>query len=253
MMYSAFAGFYDELTGNISYHERAEYFHSILKKYTPPGKILLDLACGTGSLSVELSKLGYDVIGVDNSAEMLSVALEKRYESNQDILFLCQDMTELDLYGTVDCTVCALDSLNHVTDPEAVRKIFEKVSLFTAPNGLFLFDVNTPYKHRTVLCNNTFVYDCDDVYCVWQNEFEEETCSVTINLDFFAYNSEQDVYRRFSESFRERAYEDAWIRQLLSESGFELLTVYGDDSFDPPTETTQRLIYAARKRESGEK
>ena len=169
-MYSYFAGVYDELTGNISYKERAAYFHAIIEKYRTKGPILLDLACGTGSLSVELSRLGYDVIGVDNSPEMLSVAQQKRCESGEDILFLCQDMTALDLYGTIDATVCALDSINHVTDPKAVRKIFQNVSLFTIPGGLFIFDVNTPYKHRSVLGNNTFVYDCSDVYCVWRSE-----------------------------------------------------------------------------------
>ena len=248
MMYSAFAGFYDELTGNISYEERARYFDSIIKEFHTEGPILLDLACGTGSLSVELSRLGYDVIGVDNSADMLSVALEKKYEAEQDILFLCQDMTDLDLYGTVDTTVCALDSINHVTDPEQVRKIFEGVSLFTVPGGLFLFDVNSPYKHAKVLGNNTFVYDCESVYCVWQNEYEADSGIVNISLDFFAYDEESDSYSRQSEHFRERSYEPAWLESLLDETGFDLLAVYGDDSREAPKEDTQRLIYVARKR-----
>ena len=248
MMYSAFAGFYDELPGNISYAERANYFDSIIKEFKTEGPILLDLACGTGSLSVELSRLGYDVIGVDNSADMLSVALEKKYEAEQDILFLCQDMTELDLYGTVDTTVCALDSINHVTDPKQVREIFKGVSLFTVPGGLFLFDVNSPYKHRQVLGNNTFVYDCDSVYCVWQNEFEEETDTVHISLDFFAYDEESNSYTRSSEQFSERSYEPQWLEALLDETGFDLLAVYGDDSREAPKEDTQRLIYVARKR-----
>lgn len=248
MMYSAFAGFYDELTGNISYEERAKYFDSIIKEFKTEGSILLDLACGTGSLSVELSRLGYDVIGVDNSADMLSVALEKKYETEQDILFLCQDMTELDLYGTVDSTVCALDSINHVTDPQKVREIFKGVSLFTVPGGLFLFDVNSPYKHHKILGNNTFVYDCDSVYCVWQNELDEKNDTVHITLDFFAYDEETDTYSRSSEQFSERSYEPAWLEALLDETGFDLLAVYGDDSREAPKEDTQRLIYVARKR-----
>ena len=248
MMYSAFADFYDELTGNISYAERANYFDSIIKEFKTEGPILLDLACGTGSLSVEFARLGYDVIGIDNSADMLSVALEKKYETGQDILFLCQDMTELDLYGTVDTTVCALDSINHVTDPKKVKEIFKGVSLFTVPGGLFLFDVNSPYKHRYVLGNNTFVYDCDSVYCVWQNEFEEKNDTVHISLDFFAYDEESDSYTRSSEQFSERSYEPQWLEELLDETGFDLLAVYGDDSRESPKEDTQRLIYVARKR-----
>ncbi len=248
MMYSAFAGFYDELTGNISYKERANYFDAIIKEFHTEGPILLDLACGTGSLSVELSRLGYDVIGVDNSADMLSVALEKKYETGEDILYLCQDMTELDLYGTVDTTICALDSINHVTDPKAVRKIFQNVSLFTVPGGLFIFDVNSPYKHREVLGNNTFVYDCENVYCVWQNEYEEESGIVNISLDFFSYDEESDSYQRSSERFKERSYEPAWLEQLLDKCGFDILALYADDSREAPKEDSQRLIYVARKR-----
>ena len=248
MMYSAFADYYDELTGNISYEKRAKYFDSLIKKYTAPGNILLDLACGTGSLSIELSKLGYDVIGVDNSAEMLSVAMEKKYDSQEDVLFLCQDMTELDLFGTVDTSVCALDSINHITNPQKVQKIFEGVSLFTAPEGLFIFDVNTPFKHEKILGNNTFVYDCKSVYCVWQNEYEPETQIVNISLDFFEYDEENDCYTRSSEHFSERSYEPAWLEELLKKTGFDLLAVYAEDSFDEPNAETQRLIYVAKKR-----
>jgi hypothetical protein len=157
-------------------------------------------------------------------------------------------MTDLDLYGTVDTTVCALDSINHVTDPEQVRKIFEGVSLLTVPGGLFLFDVNSPYKHEKVLGNNTFVYDCESVYCVWQNEYEADSGIVNISLDFFAYDEESDSYSRQSEHFRERSYEPAWLESLLDETGFDLLAVYGDDSREAPKEDTQRLIYVARKR-----
>ncbi len=247
MMYTAFASYYDKLTGNISYSQRAQYFDAILKHFGASGPILLDLACGTGSLSVEMARRGYDVIGVDRSAEMLSVAMEKRYETGLDILFLCQDMTELDLYGTVDATVCALDSINHVTNPALVQKIFDNVSLFTAPGGLFVFDVNTLYKHKEVLGNNTFVYDCDDVYCVWQNTYQDEEKIVRINLDFFEYDDESGAYCRSSEAFEEKAYAPEQLEQMLQLSGMELLVVYGDDTMEPPGPKAQRLIYVARK------
>lgn len=246
-MYTAFASYYDKLTNNVSYSQRADYFDTVLKQFHTSGPILLDLACGTGSLSVELAKRGYDVIGVDSSPEMLSVAMQKKYETGLDLLFLCQDMTELDLYGTIDATVCALDSINHVTNPEDVQKIFNKVSLFTAPGGLFVFDVNTVYKHREVLGNNTFVYDCDDVYCVWQNTYQEADETVSINLDFFEYDDESGGYFRSSECFQERAYTPQQLEQMLENSGLSLLAVYGDDTMEPPIPTTQRLIYVARK------
>ena len=137
--YSRFADYYDALTRNVDYKKRASYFHQILSGQNLPGNILLDLACGTGSLSVEFSRLGYDVIGVDASEDMLSQALQKKSELNLDIIFLCQTMQELDLYGTVDGAVCALDSLNHITNPTGLQKALDRVSLFCTRRGrLFL-------------------------------------------------------------------------------------------------------------------
>lgn len=246
MAYSAFAEFYDLLTGEISYPKRAEYFHQVLTKFGGGSGILLDLACGTGSLSVEMACLGYDVIGVDGSCEMLSAAMAKDNDAQGKVLYLCQQMEELDLYGTIQATVCALDSLNHVTDLDTLEKIFEKVSLFSESGSLFVFDVNSVYKHREVLGNNTFVYDMEEVYCVWQNTYHPENHLVDISLDFFV--EEEGVYYRESEAFSERAYTPEQLDKLLEKTGFEKLAVYGEDSFDPPGETEQRLIYVARRR-----
>lgn len=250
MSYSVFAQYYDELTDNVRYAERADYFDRLLQQFQAPGPILLDLACGTGSLSFELARKGYDVIGVDGSPDMLSVALQKQGEQPEgtpQVLFLCQPMEELDLYGTIDAAVCALDSLNHVVDPELLQRIFDQVSLFLNPGGLFLFDLNSEYKHREVLGNNVFLYDREDVYCVWQNGYDPDTGIVEINLDFFEYDEEADCYYRSEESFCERAYPLEQIQKLLEKSGMELLGCYGDDSMEPVQETTQRIICAARK------
>lgn len=179
MSYNTFAGFYDELTDDISYSRRAAYFDRVIQKFHPGASILLDLACGTGSLSIELARLGYDVVGTDASQQMLSEAMLKKeialYGENFEreepsdpgiakLLFLCQPMQELDMYGTLDAAVCALDSLNHVTDPQVVQRIFDRVSLFLNPGAVFVFDVNSVYKHREVLGNNVFVFDREDVY-----------------------------------------------------------------------------------------
>jgi len=175
------------------------------------------------------------------------VAMEKLAEQPElDILYLCQSMTDLDLYGTVDTIVCALDSLNHLTDPELVKKTFQSVSLFTAPGGLFLFDVNTPYKHREVLGNSCYVYEFDDLFCAWQNFYEEETGTVTIQLDFF--EEENGVYHREQEVITERAYSREELTQWLEEAGFSLLAVFGEDSMVEPAEDCQRWIFAARKK-----
>ena len=164
-MYNNFALYYDSLTSNISYKKRAEYFNQLIIKHMGNANLLLDLACGTGELSTEFNRLGYDVTGVDISEEMLSIALDKQYDNKTDILYLCQDMTKLDLYGTMDVAVCALDSLNHITENEKIQTIFDRLSLFITNDGLLIFDVNTLYKHEKILGNNTFVYDMENVYC----------------------------------------------------------------------------------------
>lgn len=243
--YGAFAEYYDSLTSNVSYDETAKYVADILSENGIKKGILLDLACGTGTMSVQMAKRGYEVIGIDNSPEMLSEAREKAYEAKEDILFLCQDMCNIDLYGTVECTICLLDSLNHLESEEELQAAFEGVSLFTVPGGLFIFDVNTQYKHKYVLGNNTFVYDNDDVYCVWQNEYDDESKTVEIFLDFF--EEENGLYRRSSEYFTECAFSDETIRRLLKEAGFSNVKAYGELSRNAPSETEERIFYVARK------
>lgn len=243
--YNAFASFYDKLTANVSYSDRAEYFKKIIEQNKGQVELLLDLACGTGSLSIELSRCGYEVIGVDYSPEMLSIAMEKSFKEEQKILFLCQDIRELDLYGTIDVAVSALDSINHITNKKDVQKVFDKVSLFLDPDGVFIFDMNSIYKHREVLSNNTFIIDEDDIYCAWQNSFDEKTNTVDITLDFFEH--ENGVYYRSGESFSERAYSIEETKEMLLKAGLEIISLYEGDSFNAPTETSERLVYVTRK------
>ncbi|MBQ6212184.1 MAG: class I SAM-dependent methyltransferase [Ruminococcus sp.] len=251
--YSAFARYYDELTANIDYRKRGEYFHSIIKRFkTTKDNILLDLACGTGSISEVMAGLGYDVIGVDNSDEMLGIAIDKKFDSGLNIQYLCQDMRKLDMFGTIDVTICALDSINHLASLEDVRKVFEGVAFFSEQDGLFLFDVNTPYKHRVVLANHTFTYETENVYCVWENTLNPETLEVKMNLEFFE-REENGLYSRSSDCFSERAFSEADIEGLLEECGFELLGKYGDDTFEMPVSDSQRIVYAARCIRNGQK
>lgn len=242
--YSAFAEVYDRLTGNIEYSKRAEYIRTLLNRHgVSNGAIVLDLACGTGSLTVELAKAGYDMIGVDNSPMMLSAAQEKMYDNELSMLFLCQSMTELDLFGTIDAAVCTLDSLNHLETPEDIREAIAKVGLFMNNGGIFIFDVNTIYKHREILGNNTFVYDCDDVYCVWQNQLCDDD-SVEINLDIF--ECEDGVYYRENESFKEIACPIEDYRKWLSQAEFEIIDIYDEMTFNPLCDTTQRAVFVAK-------
>ena len=245
--YADFAAFYDRLTDDVGYPQRADYIAELLMEHGMKKGIVLDLACGTGSLTLELSKRGYEMIGVDASPDMLCAAQEKCAQAGAEVLFLCQPMEALDLYGTVNAAVCTLDSLNHITDPDTLREVLRRVSLFLEPGGLFVFDVNTPYKHREVLGNNVFVFDREDVFCVWQNTLSEDGFQVQMDLDFFAYNDEDDRYTRTQESFCERAYTDEEIRGFIEKSGMKLLETYAGDSFEPVQPDTQRIVYVAQK------
>ena len=247
MSYGVFSEFYDALTANVSYDTVAQVLSSLLTRYGKSRGLLLDLACGTGSVSVRLAEKGYEVIGVDLSPEMLSEAQNKAYTTGQNILFLCQDMTKLDLYGTVDAAVCTLDGLCHLPDEESLSAALRKVSLFMNPGGVFLFDVNSVYKHRAVLGNNTFVYDTDDVYCVWQNTLLPDGVTVQMDLDFFEPVSDAGDYVRQSERFTERAYPRETLEAMLKKAGFTVLDVFDGYSGKPAHDTSERLLFAVRK------
>lgn len=243
--YADFALFYDGLMEDVDYSARAEYIMKLFERFGKKPTLLLDLACGTGGFSREFAKMGVEVIGADISEDMLSVARENAEEEGLDILFLCQDAAELDLFGTIDGAVCCMDSLNHITDIEKLNKAISRVSLFMEKDSLFIFDVNTVFKHRQILGNNTFVIEDDEVFCVWQNEFFEEDLKTRINLDFFLENG--GVYERYSESFCERAYTDEEIREILNRNGFSVEAVFGDMQMESPNPLEERIFYIAKK------
>lgn len=245
--YGNFAYFYDNLTDNVDYEKRCAYIRDLLAENGIGEGILLDLACGTGTVSLLMSDMGYDVIGVDASEDMLSVAQEKKMESGADVIFLCQRMEELDLFGTINACVSTLDSINHVTDEKTVKEIFRRVSLFMEDKGLFVFDVNTPYKHREILGDNTFVYDTDEVYCVWQNSTDDNLVT-TVNLDIFEKDEDdEETYYRYSEEFSERAYDLENIKKWLESVKFEVVAVYEEMTRDAVKADTQRAVFVAKK------
>lgn len=255
MDYMNFAAYYDALTQNVEYEKRAKRLHSLIRQYIrteTDGTLLTDLACGSGSLSEALARLGYDVIGVDNSPAMLSAAMDKKLQSGLPIQYLCQDMRELDMFGTIDVITCTLDSLNHLSGIGDVQQVFDKVSLFAQPGGLFLFDMNTPYKHRKILADKIFLYDLDDVFCVWENHLLEDQLTVEEQLTFFERDGE--VYRRSEEFITETAYPADAIASAVRRAGLELVAQFDADkdldtpeALSPVTETTERILYVARK------
>ncbi|MBQ0083709.1 MAG: class I SAM-dependent methyltransferase [Clostridiales bacterium] len=243
--YGDFAYYYDLLTTDVDYEKRAEQILSLFEKYDRKPTLLLDMACGTGGFSLEFSKNGIQVIGVDPSADMLSIARDKTAEAGEDILYLNQTAQELELYGTVDGAVCCLDSLNHITDYNELKIAIQKISLFLEPQRLFIFDVNTEYKHREILADNCFVRETEDVFCVWQNSFDEQTKITDISIDIFCDNG--DTYDRMSEDFSERAYSNEEIENALKNAGFKTEAIFGELSDCAPKQDAQRVIYVARK------
>ncbi len=243
--YESFAFVYDALMQDADYERRTEYILKLFESFDRKPALLLDVACGTGGFSNEFAKRRIEVIGADMSEEMLSVARENSAFLGLDVLYLCQRAEELDLYGTVDGAVCLMDSVNHITDEDVLQKAFEKISLFLEPQRLFIFDVNTLYKHREILGNNTFVLDQEDIYCVWQNEFDEKRLETLITLDFFAREGEN--YYRSGEEFCERAYTNSQLKKMLTAAGFKIEGIFDDLTQNSPQETTQRVFYVCRK------
>jgi ubiquinone/menaquinone biosynthesis C-methylase UbiE len=244
-MYNIFADFYDELMYDVDYKKRTSYLMKLFKKYGSAPTLLLDAACGTGGFSNEFASRGVEVIGADMSEEMLNIARNSAMEKGNDILFLCQKLEELDLYGTVDGAVCCLDSLNHITGYNTFCKAIKRISLFLEKDKLFIFDLNTEYKHREILGDNVFVMDRESVYCVWANQFNPKNNKTDIMLDFFV--KENDNYSRFSEEFSERAYTSEQIEKALQKAGLEIVEIFDDMTENPVSDTTERAIYVTRK------
>lgn len=241
--YIDFAAVYDELQKDVAYKNIAGFIHEMIERYSSEKEVVVDLACGTGSLCEELFQLGYDVIGVDISEQMLGQAMSKPH--SEEITYLHQNMTELDLWGQADAIVCTLDSINHLPNVQAVNEVLEKAGQFVYKGGLFIFDINTVYKHREVLDNNTFVYDEPNVYCIWQNHLNEDS-SVDISLDFFIKDSD-GKYTRAGEDFSEIAVEESVIDCAVEKNGFEIIKVCDGYNDQPLKEKSQRAVYVCRK------
>ncbi len=244
--YSFLAGCYDSLTYDVDYASWADYIEKHFRRRSLPGRTVLDLACGTGSLTWDLAARGYEMIGVDRSPEMLAQAAGKRREAETPPLFLCQPMEKLDLYGTVDACVCCLDSVNYVTDPGKLRRAFGRVRLFLAPGGLFLFDVNSPEKLEG-LDGQVFLDETEESYCVWRPEYSRRSKICTYYMDLFRRDPASGLWQREEEVHRERAYAVPELTALLREAGFREIKVYGDRKLRPPVPGEERLFFAAYK------
>ena len=216
--YSGFAKVYDLFMDNIPYKEWTDYVKGLLAEEGVTEGILLDLGCGTGSVTELLAKEGFDMIGIDNSEEMLDIAMEKRYESGLDILYLLQDMREFELYGTVRGVVSICDSMNYILDDEDLLDVFKLVHNYLDNDGIFIFDMNTMYKYREILADNTFAEDRDESSFIWENFYDEEEEINQYDLSLFV-QEEDGRYRKYEETHLQRAYEQKTVEELIKESG----------------------------------
>ncbi len=256
--YQAIARVYDRLNAEIDYAAWADFLERCFDRFLPSRpELVLDLACGTGSMTLELASRGYDMIGVDGSAEMLSEAYGRAVD-RQGILFLQQDMRSFELYGTVGAITCCLDSLNYLLGEGDLDACFACVHNYLDPNGLFLFDMNTPYKFRHVYGNNAYVLEDElvwdagtdteeraAVYCGWQNTYHPDTALCEFDLSLFE-ELPNGSYRRADEHQTERCYTMDEIKNALSRNKLEFLGVWSDYAFTAPNDTTERWYFAAR-------
>lgn len=242
-MYNRFAYLYDELINDVNYEEWLDYYFKIFQRYGLKPSLGLDLGCGTGNLTTLFSDKGIEMTGVDLSEDMLMVAREKA--DGRDILYLNQDMREFELYGTVDFIVSSLDCVNYITDKRDLLKVMKLANNYLNPGGLFIFDINTPYKLENVIGNNTFILENDDVFCSWQNEYDKKRKTVDFYLTFFCENN--GIYQRFDEEHSERIYSIEEIKALIEGAGMRLLNIYNDLSFKAPTAKSERVFFVAQE------
>lgn len=244
-IYGGFAESYDLFMDNIPYDAWHTYVHSILEEYHVTEGIVVDLACGTGNMTKRLAADGYDMIGVDQSFEMLDIA---RAKCPEDVLLLQQDMRALDLYGSVAAVVCVCDGMNYLLTEEDLRAVFRRVKIFLEPGGVFLFDMKTAYFYQNSLGTRTITDHREDATLIWENEYHPESGINEYLITIYQLaDPAQDLFRRVEEYHRQRAYAGELVQRLLEEEGLRLEAVYDAGSKDIPGENSERLYFIASK------
>ena len=243
--YEALAGCYDALTGDVQYEKRAAYLTRLLRRAPRKVESVLDLACGTGTMTCLLAEMGYEMIGVDLSEDMLAQAMDKAFDMDEERrpLLLQQSMTKLRLFAPVDAVVCCLDSLNYLTSPKAVQSTFRRVYENLSSGGIFVFDVNTVYKFEQ-LDGQVFLDETDDSYCVWRAAYSRRSRTITYGMDLFRERRD-GAWRRTWEEHRERAYTREELTAWLGAAGFTDIRFFGDLSRSEPKDTELRMYVSA--------
>ena len=245
--YTSFAEVYDMFMDNIPYEDWCGYLTSLLKEYGINDGLVLDLGCGTGTLTELLAKEGYDMIGVDVSEDMLQEAIEKRAESGLPILYLLQDMREFELYGTVRAVVSICDSLNYILDYDDLAHVFSLVNNYLDPEGVFIFDLNTPYKYRELIGDATIAENREDASFIWENTWYEDEQVNEYDLTIFA-RTKGEYYQKFFETHYQKAYELETVKELIQKSGMEFVAAYDAFTREPVRADSERIYIIAREK-----
>ena len=241
--YTSFAQVYDLFMDNVPYEQWGEYLAELFKEYGVESGLLLDLGCGTGKLTRYLAEKGYDMIGVDYSYEMLDIA---KAQSGDGILYLMQDMREFELYGTVRGIYSACDCVNYILEEDELREVFALANNYLDPGGIFVFDINTPYKYQELLGENTFAETREEGSFIWENYFDEEEQINEYDLTLYI-KSEEESFQRFQEVHYQRSYELAKIKELLEDAGMEYVAAYDAYTKEPLTEESEKMLIIARE------
>lgn len=244
--YSSFAQVYDAFMDNIPYQRGCQYLCGLLRQYGISEGLVAELGCGTGTLTELLAASGYDMIGIDNSPDMLELALEKKQASGQDILYLLQDMREFELYGTVRAILSFCDSINYITERTDLVRVFQLVNNYLDPGGYFIFDFHTEYYYETLLGESVIAEDREDMSFIWDNYYDKESRINEYLLSIFVQES-TGLYRKFQEEHIQRAYALPEIQELLSQAGLDYITAYDELSFQTPGTESTRIHIIARE------
>lgn len=242
--YQTLSAYYDRFTDDVGYEQWADFFEQLFAREGIRPKLVLDLACGTGSLTRLLAERGYDMIGADASPEMLMQAMQNTIDCDPRPLLINQRMEELDLYGNVDACLCCLDSVNYVTDPGDLAEAFRRVHLFLGPDGLFVFDINTPEKFARI-DGESYVREDEGVFCVWQAAVEDGLCAYQFDI----FEQDGESWSRAQETHEERVYTPEELTAMLEQAGFTEIKTYGNQSFAPVQGGEDRIYFTARKRD----
>ncbi len=264
--YTVFASVYDTFMDETPYEEWAEFIHGLIKEYgisevlpreaggetvrehqevlASERNLVLDLGCGTGTLTELLYRKGYDMIGIDYSQDMLNIAMEKKVESGSDILYLCQDMRELDLYSTVGTVISACDSVNYLLEDEEVEETFRRVNNYLYPGGIFIFDFNTVYKYEQVIGDTTIAENRENCSFIWENYYHEEERINEYDLTIFV-QEEEELFRRFSETHYQRGYTLEEMKALVEKAGLKFIKAVDADTHEEPCEFSERIYVIA--------